>query len=247
MTAYIIRRLLQMIPLIFGVTFLTFALINLIPGSPGGAAARQSEDPSRGGNRAGASARARQTLAGALRAVAGRSRPGRPGGLPLQPPAGRRPHLGGDPQHAAAGGPGSDAGAPDRGAAGGLLGGETRHPVRSLGERWRGRHVRHARLLAGVAAGDPLCAQVPGMGAAVVARRRHGRSPRRRRIPGPGRASHLAGAGAGHGPDRLLVGVLPLVDAGDAEPGLRAHRQGEGACRAGPSSTSTPSRTRSCR
>jgi peptide/nickel transport system permease protein len=33
-TAYIIRRLLQMIPLIFGVTFLTFALINLIPGSP---------------------------------------------------------------------------------------------------------------------------------------------------------------------------------------------------------------------
>jgi peptide/nickel transport system permease protein len=34
MTAYIIRRLLQMIPLIFGVTFLTFALINLIPGSP---------------------------------------------------------------------------------------------------------------------------------------------------------------------------------------------------------------------
>ena len=34
MTAYIARRLLQMIPLIFGVTFLTFALINLIPGSP---------------------------------------------------------------------------------------------------------------------------------------------------------------------------------------------------------------------
>lgn len=34
MTAYILRRLLQMIPLIFGVTFLTFALINLIPGSP---------------------------------------------------------------------------------------------------------------------------------------------------------------------------------------------------------------------
>jgi peptide/nickel transport system permease protein len=33
-TAYIIRRLLQMVPLIFGVTFLTFALINLIPGSP---------------------------------------------------------------------------------------------------------------------------------------------------------------------------------------------------------------------
>src|SRR6185503_5799269 len=34
MTAYIVRRLLQMIPLIFGVTFLTFALVNLIPGSP---------------------------------------------------------------------------------------------------------------------------------------------------------------------------------------------------------------------
>lgn len=34
MTAYIVRRLLQMIPLLFGVTFLTFALINLIPGSP---------------------------------------------------------------------------------------------------------------------------------------------------------------------------------------------------------------------
>jgi peptide/nickel transport system permease protein len=34
MTAYIVRRLLQMIPLIFGVTFLTFALINLMPGSP---------------------------------------------------------------------------------------------------------------------------------------------------------------------------------------------------------------------
>ncbi|MFN8593581.1 MAG: ABC transporter permease [Thermomicrobiales bacterium] len=34
MTAYIIRRLLQMIPLLLGVTFLTFAIINLIPGSP---------------------------------------------------------------------------------------------------------------------------------------------------------------------------------------------------------------------
>lgn len=34
MTAYIIRRLLQMIPLLFGVTFITFAIINLIPGSP---------------------------------------------------------------------------------------------------------------------------------------------------------------------------------------------------------------------
>jgi len=34
MTAYIVRRLLQMIPLLLGITFLTFAIINLIPGSP---------------------------------------------------------------------------------------------------------------------------------------------------------------------------------------------------------------------
>lgn len=34
MTRYIVRRLLQMIPLLFGVSFLTFAIINLIPGSP---------------------------------------------------------------------------------------------------------------------------------------------------------------------------------------------------------------------
>lgn len=34
MTAYIIRRLALMLPLILGVTFLTFAIINLIPGSP---------------------------------------------------------------------------------------------------------------------------------------------------------------------------------------------------------------------
>ena len=34
MAAYVIRRLLLMVPLIFGVTFLTFAIINLIPGSP---------------------------------------------------------------------------------------------------------------------------------------------------------------------------------------------------------------------
>ncbi len=34
MAAYIIRRVLQMIPLIIGVTFITFALVNLIPGSP---------------------------------------------------------------------------------------------------------------------------------------------------------------------------------------------------------------------
>jgi peptide/nickel transport system permease protein len=33
-TQFIIRRLVQMIPLLFGITFLTFALINLIPGSP---------------------------------------------------------------------------------------------------------------------------------------------------------------------------------------------------------------------
>src|SRR5436190_14272266 len=34
MTAYILRRLLLMIPILFGVTFLSFAIINLIPGSP---------------------------------------------------------------------------------------------------------------------------------------------------------------------------------------------------------------------
>jgi len=34
MTVYIIRRLLAMIPIILGVTFLTFAIINLMPGSP---------------------------------------------------------------------------------------------------------------------------------------------------------------------------------------------------------------------
>ncbi len=34
MTAYIVRRLAMMIPLIIGVSFLTFAIINLIPGSP---------------------------------------------------------------------------------------------------------------------------------------------------------------------------------------------------------------------
>ncbi len=34
MARYILRRLLQMIPLILGITFLTFAIINLVPGSP---------------------------------------------------------------------------------------------------------------------------------------------------------------------------------------------------------------------
>ncbi len=34
MIAYIARRLLQMVPLVLGVTFLTFAIINLMPGSP---------------------------------------------------------------------------------------------------------------------------------------------------------------------------------------------------------------------
>ncbi|MCA9876136.1 MAG: ABC transporter permease, partial [Thermomicrobiales bacterium] len=34
MIAYITRRLLQMVPLVLGVTFLTFAIINLMPGSP---------------------------------------------------------------------------------------------------------------------------------------------------------------------------------------------------------------------
>jgi peptide/nickel transport system permease protein len=34
MTALIVRRLLQMIPLLIGVSFLTFAIVNLVPGSP---------------------------------------------------------------------------------------------------------------------------------------------------------------------------------------------------------------------
>jgi len=34
MTTYLLRRLLLMVPLLLGVTFLTFAMINLIPGSP---------------------------------------------------------------------------------------------------------------------------------------------------------------------------------------------------------------------
>lgn len=34
MGRYLIRRLLQMVPLLIGVTFLTFAIVNLIPGSP---------------------------------------------------------------------------------------------------------------------------------------------------------------------------------------------------------------------
>lgn len=34
MTTLIVRRLLQMIPLLIGVTFLTFAIVNLVPGSP---------------------------------------------------------------------------------------------------------------------------------------------------------------------------------------------------------------------
>jgi len=34
MAGLIIRRLLQMIPLLIGITFLTFAIVNLVPGSP---------------------------------------------------------------------------------------------------------------------------------------------------------------------------------------------------------------------
>ena len=34
MTAFLIRRLVQMVPLLLGITFLTFAIINLVPGSP---------------------------------------------------------------------------------------------------------------------------------------------------------------------------------------------------------------------
>src|SRR5680860_1718111 len=34
MTAFIVRRLLQMGPLLIGVTFLTFAIVSFVPGSP---------------------------------------------------------------------------------------------------------------------------------------------------------------------------------------------------------------------
>src|SRR3712207_357002 len=34
MARYILRRLLQMIPLLLGVSFVTFAIINLVPNSP---------------------------------------------------------------------------------------------------------------------------------------------------------------------------------------------------------------------
>src|SRR5690242_4950634 len=34
MTRYIVRRLLGMIPLLIGISFLVFALLNLVPGSP---------------------------------------------------------------------------------------------------------------------------------------------------------------------------------------------------------------------
>lgn len=34
MAAFILRRLLQMIPLLIGITFITYALVNLVPGSP---------------------------------------------------------------------------------------------------------------------------------------------------------------------------------------------------------------------
>ena len=34
MTSYILRRLLQMIPLLLGISFIVFAMINLVPGSP---------------------------------------------------------------------------------------------------------------------------------------------------------------------------------------------------------------------
>jgi peptide/nickel transport system permease protein len=34
MTAFVVRRLLQMIPLLLGVTFLTFAIVSFVPGSP---------------------------------------------------------------------------------------------------------------------------------------------------------------------------------------------------------------------
>jgi peptide/nickel transport system permease protein len=34
MARFILRRLVQMIPLLVGITFLTFAIVNLVPGSP---------------------------------------------------------------------------------------------------------------------------------------------------------------------------------------------------------------------
>jgi peptide/nickel transport system permease protein len=34
MASFVLRRLLQMVPLLLGVTFLTFAIVNLVPGSP---------------------------------------------------------------------------------------------------------------------------------------------------------------------------------------------------------------------
>jgi peptide/nickel transport system permease protein len=34
MSRYIVRRLLQMIPLLVGITLLTFGIVNLVPGSP---------------------------------------------------------------------------------------------------------------------------------------------------------------------------------------------------------------------
>lgn len=36
MSSFVARRLLQMVPLLIGVTFLTFAIVNLVPGSPVG-------------------------------------------------------------------------------------------------------------------------------------------------------------------------------------------------------------------
>ncbi len=34
MARYVLHRLVQMVPLLLGVTFLTFAIVNLVPGSP---------------------------------------------------------------------------------------------------------------------------------------------------------------------------------------------------------------------
>ena len=49
MVMYTVRRLLMLIPVLLGVTFLTFAIAQVTPGKPGGARARQlcrASDPS---------------------------------------------------------------------------------------------------------------------------------------------------------------------------------------------------------
>ena len=228
MTAYIIRRLLQMIPLIFGVTFLTFALINLIPGSP---VARLRDNP-----------KIRPEAAIELERQLGLDKP-----WPE-----RYVRWLGDLAQGDLGVslynrlPVADriwAVIPNT-----LLLAVLALTLALLVAVPLGVYsaVRHGSLFdRSASVGAVAMYAMPDFwlalllvilfslkfrewGLAVVARRGHGRPPQRRRVPGPGRASHPAGGGAGPGPDRLLVGVLPLVDAGDAEPGIRAHRPRKG-------------------